>query len=85
MEFKEKDEGTPIMDINDNRVGTVVTIDSGTAYIGFEHDSINILEPMRGYNNLYRKLYPLQDEMIDNINRNKIRLKGDHSAFYNKD
>lgn len=76
--FTEADEGKPVVDINDDRVGTVIVVKDGIAYVSFKPHLITTLESSFGINLTEDELYPLQDEMIDRVNDESIRLRGDH-------
>lgn len=80
VEFTEKDEGKPIVDINDARIGTVVTVEDGTAYMNLKDELLVTLKATFGIETTEHGLYPLQDEMIDRVTDDKIRLRGDHVA-----
>ena len=77
-DFTEEDEGKPVVDINDGRVGTVIAVRNGVAYVKFKTDLITTLEAAFGFKMTERGLYPLYDEMVDNVLEEKIRVKGDH-------
>jgi len=79
-DFTEEDEGKPVVDINDGRVGTVIAVRDGVAYVKFKTDLITTLEATFGFEMTERGLYPLYDEMIDQVRDKKIRVKGDHVA-----
>lgn len=79
-DFTEEDEGKPVVDINDGRVGTVIAVRDGVAYVKFKTDLITTLEATFGFEMTKRGLYPLYDEMIDRVTDEKIRVKGDHVA-----
>lgn len=77
-DFTEDDEGKPVVDINGGRVGTVIAVRDGVAYVKFKTDLITTLEATFGFEMTDRGLYPLYDEMVDTVLEEKVRVKGDH-------
>ncbi|PSP90607.1 hypothetical protein BRC90_01475 [Halobacteriales archaeon QS_4_69_34] len=78
-DFTEEDEGKPVVDINDERVGTVIVVRDGIAYVKFRTNLLTTLEATFGFEMTEHRLYPLYDEMIDRAKDEKIRVKGDHA------
>ena len=71
MQFTERDEGKPVVDINDTRVSTVVTVEDSTAYANFRVGVIATLESTFGLETTDRGLYLLQDETVDRVRDDK--------------
>lgn len=80
VQFTEEDEGTPVVDINDARVGTIAVVTDGTAYMNFNDELRATLESTFRLQPTDQGLYPLQCEMINRVKEDKIRLRGDHVA-----
>ncbi|RJT07076.1 hypothetical protein D3261_03425 [Halococcus sp. IIIV-5B] len=62
------------------RVGTVALVEDDAAYMDLNDDLVARLESIVGFGPTEQGLYPLQDEMIDRIKEDKVRLRGDHVA-----
>jgi hypothetical protein len=80
-EFTEEDEGTPVVDVNDNPVGVVSAVEDGRAYVEFEPGVLDAIRSNLGIGpggESEEDTYPLREEMIDRVTGEKIRLRGDH-------
>lgn len=80
IQFATEDEGKPIVDINNERVGTVVKVERGTAYADLQSGFVSTLKSTLGLESSESGLYRLQDEMVDTVKDDKVRLSGDHLA-----
>lgn len=80
-EFTEADEGIPVVDINDNPVGVVKTVEDGTAYVELDPGPFDALASTFGIGHgSADEAYALREEMVDRVTDEKVRLRGDHVA-----
>lgn len=80
-EFTDADEGMPVVDINDNPVGVVKSVDDGTAYVELDPGLVDAITSNLGLGNGGEgDAYALREEMVDRVTDEKVRLRGDHVA-----
>lgn len=80
-EFTDADEGLPIVDINDNPVGVVAAVESGTAYVELDPGPVEAIKSSLGLGEANEDgTYPLREEVVDRVTDDKVRLRGDHVA-----
>jgi len=80
-EFTEADEGIRVVDINDNPVGAVTTVEDGTAYVELDPGLVDAIKSSLGFGESGEaSTYALREEMVDRVTDEKVRLRGDHVA-----
>lgn len=71
----EKDEGKRVLDGDGNMVGMVKSVEHGTAYIDPDPGMTDKLKSKFGWGDADEDTYPLQEESIDTVTDDEIRLR----------
>jgi len=80
-EFSDEAKGTPVVDINDNPIGVVSSVENGTAYVEFDPGLVDAIKSNFGISaggQGAEDTYPLREEMVDRVTDEEVRLRGDH-------
>lgn len=71
----EEDEHKPVFDQEGKRVGTVARVEDGTPYVDFEPKIRDVMKRSLGIENVDEEnTWPIDDEMIDIVTNDQIRL-----------
>lgn len=70
----ENDEGKRVVR-GDDAVGRVVNVEQGTAYVDPDPDLTDTIKSKLGWGGEKEDAYPLQEDMIDTITDDEIRLR----------
>jgi len=69
--------GRDIVDADGNQVGIVTAVKHGTAYVDADPGITDKIRTRLGWEDTSEEDYPLQEEAIDTITDDEIRLSGD--------
>jgi len=69
--------GRDIVDADGNQVGIATAVKHGTAYVDADPGITDKIRTRLGWEDTSEEDYPLQEEAIDTITDDEIRLSGD--------
>lgn len=71
----EADEGKRLVNASGERLGTVTEVQAGTAYVDVEPDLTDTIRSKLGWGAPEQEDYALQQDLVDVITDDEIRLK----------
>ena len=75
-----EDEGKPVFNVDDQKVGIVTSVDAGTAYVDPHPSLIEEYEMLLGWKDESKDIYPLSEDAIVEITDEEVRLQIHDSA-----
>ena len=72
------DEGTDVYDDKGEEIGTVATVEDGTAYVDLDPGLTDEVKSSLGFGDTDEDTYPLHDEMVDTVDDDGVHLHGEH-------
>ena len=69
--------GRDVVDAEGNQVGIVTAVKHGTAYVDADPGITDKIRTRLGWEDTDEEDYPLQEEAIDTVTDDEIRLSGD--------
>lgn len=76
FEITESDEGKPVVTATGEKVGRVIEVRHGTAYVDPDPDIGDTIMSKLGWGEADEDAYPLQKERIESVTDDEIRLHG---------
>jgi hypothetical protein len=73
-ELTDSDEGKKVIGADGNEVGRVVEVSHGTAHVDPDPDISDTIMTKLGWGSRSEDTYPLQEEKIDSVTDDEIRL-----------
>lgn len=72
----QADEGKPVVDARDDKIGVVAEVEDDTAWIEFNPDTTNEIKSRLGFGDTSdQNTNPIPEEQIDAVGDDKIILK----------
>jgi hypothetical protein len=78
IDLADIEEGTPVVDLTDEQIGTVTHIEDGTVYVEYAPAIAEQLRAALDPSTDAPDTYPLHEEMVDRVTEEFIRVRGDH-------
>lgn len=79
-QFTDDDIGKDIVNANGDKVGIVGDVEHGTAYVEPDPGITDSIKAALGWGTTDEDAYPLQEEAIDRVTDDEVRLEGDLSG-----
>ena len=76
-EITDDDEGKHVVDAHGETVGIVTAVEHGTAHVDPDPGITDRIKTTLGWEERDEDTYPLQEEAIDTVTDDEIRLRGD--------
>lgn len=80
IDLTDIEEGTPVVDLTDEQIGTVTQVEDGTVYVEYVPDVAEQLRAALDPRTDAPDTYPLHEDMVDRVAEEFIRVRGDHLA-----
>ncbi len=80
----ETDEGKPVFNVDDQKVGVVTKVEAGIAYVDPHPSLVNEYKMLLGWKDESKEVYPLPEDAIAEITGREIRLQTHDSAHATK-
>ncbi|PSP75257.1 hypothetical protein BRC86_03740 [Halobacteriales archaeon QS_3_64_16] len=72
----QEDEGKPVVDARDDKIGVVAEVEGDTAWIEFNPDTTNEIKTRLGFGDTSgENTNPIEEDQIDAVGDDKIILK----------
>ena len=71
----DDDDGKPVFDVNSEKIGIVVRVENGTAYVDPHTSLLDEYRIMLGWTDRNKDIYPLPADSIEEITDREIRLQ----------
>ncbi|WP_227374917.1 PRC-barrel domain containing protein [Haladaptatus halobius] len=71
----DDDEGKPVFNVDDQKIGIVARVTDGTAYIDPDPSLVNEYRVLLGWGDKSKDVHPLPPDAIDEITDKEIRLR----------
>ena len=78
MDTDDIDSGMDVYDARGEEVGTVATVEDGTAYIDLDPGLTDEVKSSLGFGDTDEDTYALRDEMVDTVDDDGVHLQGEH-------
>lgn len=77
---EKDDEGKPVFNVDDEKVGIVTEVKNGTAYVDPHPSLVNEYKMLLGWKDDSKEIYPLPKDAIAEITDKEVRLQTRDSA-----
>ncbi|WP_266078568.1 PRC-barrel domain containing protein [Haladaptatus caseinilyticus] len=71
----EDDEGKPVFNVDDQKVGVVTDVENGIAYVDPHPSLLNEYKMLLGWKDEAKDIYPLPERAIVEITDRELRLR----------
>ncbi len=78
--FTDDDVGKPVVNASGDQIGIVSAVEHGTPRIEPDPGTIDTVKAKLGWEEMDEETYPLQEQAVDRVTDDEIRLKGDLSG-----
>lgn len=79
-QFTEGDVGKRVVNANGEEIGMVSAVEHGTARVDPDPGITDTIKATLGWEDMDEDTYPLQEQAVDHIGDDEIRLQGDLSG-----